>query len=1321
MQDHPTTSELELLVEGRLEEGEAARVRSHLAVCAECRDRHDQGYVDRVFADEIREAFRGGGPADGTAIEADRPSARGTFPFSGVVEGYELIEELHRGGQGIVYRALQNSTKREVAIKILPEGPYASPSARKRFEREIDIIAQFRHPNVITIFDTGETADRHLYYVMDYIPGVSIVRHAREQSLSVSQSLRLFCRVCDAVNYAHQQGVIHRDLKPSNILVGTDGVPKVLDFGLAKAEPRHSETLISIPGRIIGTLPYISPEHALGKTDQIDSRSDVYALGVILFEMLAGTHPYPTEGVLADVLRHIAETPPVPARKAWRSDVGVRSGKSREGRSMSRCPVDDELDTIVLKALSKEPNRRYQSPGEMARDVDRYLAGEPIEAKRDSAIYLVKKTFQRHRLLVTAMLSFVALVTVSAVVFWRLARAEKGARIEAVAQRDRADSAAKQAARALRGSWGSLIRARYGERNYEGVVETALRLKRRFGAEALASSGLTRQVMISTWQNNASGYWATGIARPRTILHGGRPGLVYIFTDEYLHLYDLAESAVVRRVPLPPSPGNTAPVHAGPKGSVWMGAGSVLYRFSPGDGEFNLVLDVREVGFARPDPGQVIEDSDGREEWVRSTARTLPITAVAVADDETGAALVLGDAVVCWADPDAPGPLRWWCGNKPSAKAVESLLDVSPDAKWILWKPGREEQLRLLSVDPLTSMSVVMNREIPIKAVRFDGDGARFHAVTARGMLVSPEMTACDEDRYAEAYDHRASQANRIVAASFDGDGRYFCAIGKDGELLVEPTVAGSGYSLRRRIISRPWRACRMDDEGNVLAVAEAGDLYRFDGRAFGTRLLPLTHRFIDVQPGRNEREFYAVVREVPDSTGATFARIDLGGGRPRVRTVGAQPDYVKTSSFRVDPAGRYLVGTHGRYGRITDLSTGRTVRTFLVSRYSVSVLRFSDDGRYFAYGGWNGDLVVLRTDDWSVVHGYDSAGWLYDCLIERTGPEGPCIVFCGEDTDTMTQRVESSSHRILWRTPATKGVPVRIIPSVSPGGERSYWVRNWWGDYTRLSAQDGRVVATEDRWREQSPEHETFTTDSDMVALLTHGGQVQLCLKENMRSIFDPRSVGLRGQRLAFGPDCSVLAVVGDGQIHLIETGRWRSNPLLRKNAEALLGPDLTAGVDWGDRNHGKRRPATSRASVAKTRPASRPTTHATTMEGPVDRRGAWVSTGPLSIPRAYHTATLLPDGRVLVAGGRIAAKDGGYTGLRSCELYDPITREWAATGSVTYPVPEEFPAPDAILLTDVPAEEKDTRMDFLDNHSRFYWTGRGGFWAGSQDAEQD
>ncbi len=349
---------------------------------------------------------------------------------------YSLIRELHRGGQGIVYLALQESTDRQVALKVFHHGTIEGTAELARFEREVEVLSRLKHPNVVTIHDCGRSDDE-VYLVMDYVAGRPLDTHMAQEKPTFREALGLFAKICDGVSAAHLRGVIHRDLKPSNIRIDEVGEPRILDFGLAKLEQNAPGAsfadAMTMTGQFVGSLPWASPEQAEGRSNDLDVRTDVYSLGVIFYQLLTGKFPYPVGGRMDDVVRHIATTDPAHPSTIDRT-------------------IGNDVGTILLKCLAKEPVRRYQSAGDLARDIRRYLAGEPIEAKRDSMTYVLRRYLTRYKFAATGAAAFILVLIASSAIsfaYWRNAEASRNAEQE---QRRRAESINQFVTKALRSS-----------------------------------------------------------------------------------------------------------------------------------------------------------------------------------------------------------------------------------------------------------------------------------------------------------------------------------------------------------------------------------------------------------------------------------------------------------------------------------------------------------------------------------------------------------------------------------------------------------------------------------------------------------------------------------------------------------------------------------------------------------------------------------------------------------------------------------------------------------------------------------------------------
>lgn len=326
------------------------------------------------------------------------------------LKGYDVLGRLHGGGQGVVYRAIQESTHRMVAIKLLLDGPLATERQRYRFAREVALVSRLRHPNIVTIYDSGLVRGRQ-FFVMEYVDGLPIDDYALLHGFSIDDVVRMFRLVCQAVSAAHQRGIIHRDLKPGNILVSPDGQPHILDFGLAKDlmsfEEGEAGAAVSAMGMVVGTLPYLNPEQAEGRHDEVDVRSDVYSLAVVLFELITGQFPYRTDEDRKTVLANIVSCEPKTLRKALAEHDSIANARTKA--------IGEDLQRVVAKALAKDKIDRYQAVAAFDEDLGRYLAGDAVEASAHSRFYLLRKTLRKYRVPVAVTAAFLLLLVTALV------------------------------------------------------------------------------------------------------------------------------------------------------------------------------------------------------------------------------------------------------------------------------------------------------------------------------------------------------------------------------------------------------------------------------------------------------------------------------------------------------------------------------------------------------------------------------------------------------------------------------------------------------------------------------------------------------------------------------------------------------------------------------------------------------------------------------------------------------------------------------------------------------------------------------------------
>jgi serine/threonine protein kinase len=373
------------------------------------------------------------------------PAAAGVGPAGTISGRYRLLQKIGEGGMGEVWLAEQKEpVRRRVALKLVKTG-MNSREVIARFESERQALALMDHPAIAKVLDAGSTLQGIPYFVMEYVAGMPITSYCDQHKLTMRERLELFIHVCEGVQHAHQKAIIHRDLKPSNILVTeVDGkpVPKIIDFGVAKAlnQKLTADTMYTRIGTMIGTPEYMSPEQALSSGEDIDTRTDVYSLGIVFYELLAGAPPIELRKIeFEEFLRRLREEDaPKPSTKIRTQDPATSTELARKRHTEPLALVKQmrgDLDSIALKALEKERSRRYGSPSDLAADIGRYLRNEAVLAVPPSASYRARKFASRYRAILATLFAFAVVLIVAAGVSIRQS-------VIARRQRDRADAEA---------------------------------------------------------------------------------------------------------------------------------------------------------------------------------------------------------------------------------------------------------------------------------------------------------------------------------------------------------------------------------------------------------------------------------------------------------------------------------------------------------------------------------------------------------------------------------------------------------------------------------------------------------------------------------------------------------------------------------------------------------------------------------------------------------------------------------------------------------------------------------------------------------------
>ncbi len=927
-----------------------------------------------------------------------------TLPPGTRVAGFTIGAVLGTGGMGVVYVAEQDRPRRTVALKVIRLG---RRGMLRRFEHEAEVLGRLQHPGIAQVYGAG-AADltsvggppAQPYIAMELVKGFPLDEYARRERLDVRRKLELMAEVCDAAQHAHQRSVIHRDLKPANILVDEGGRPRVLDFGVARATGADArETRQTGAGQLIGTLAYMSPEQMLGDPGEVDTRTDVYALGVILYQLLAGRLPHLLDG------KPLAE-----AARITREEEPARLG------TVDRA-LRGEVETIVAKALAKDRARRYQTAAELGQDIRRYLDGRSIAAKDDSAFYVVRKQLSRHRVLVGAgAVLLVLLIGFAAYATVQSRRNEKSAQSEARAKTEALESlkAAKDA-RALADQTSDRLKTELAT----STVERG-RLLARAGNLAAAEALLwpahlrdpsSRQTRWALWElysqqpclatvpgHSAGIIGMTFSPDDRSLYSAGADGTVRVWDRAAAQSTGVLEGTMGTPTDLAVSPDGRTVATTTTDGQVILwdtAARNVRLRFTAHFGS------ARGVAFS-PDGTRLVTGGNDKlvRLWDAATGKHLGDLAGAPKAASVTRVAWSGRWIACGAGNGDSRVLLWeGTSGEPVALSAHAggvtALAISADGR-MLASGANDREIQLWSVDERKLLGKLMAPNGAVLSLHFADDNAT---------LVSTGWWSMDLWEIATRKRQRSlSQRTSALSSAISHDGAIAVAGLSDGgaQFWDAAPSAGKvwlpGHTGRVAAAFSPvgWLAATGDGEGKVRL---------WDGR-----------------------------------DGALLATIPAHAGRVR--------------SLRFSPDGRLLAtGGEDAVARLWDLRSGTMLAS--VNRHSSisdDSLRFSPDGRLLAVIRGTGSISLMRIPDLGEETRIPSVG--SEVVSARFSPDGRTIAACSRDHVVRLWPVDENTPRMLTPTP-------EITPwslAFSPDGARLL-VGDWARETEVWDVRRGREI----------------------------------------------------------------------------------------------------------------------------------------------------------------------------------------------------------------------------------------------------------------------
>jgi eukaryotic-like serine/threonine-protein kinase len=1033
---------------------------------------------------------------------------------------YDLLELIGEGGMGLVYLAQQQEPKRKVALKIVKLG-MDTKQVVARFEAERQTLALLTHPNIAHVFDAGTTDTGRPYFVMEYVQGKSITKYCDEQKLSIEQRLELFQQICEGVHHAHQKGIIHRDLKPSNILVSVHGdraVPKIIDFGIAKAitQPLLTEkTSYTEHGQLLGTPEYMSPEQAEMATEDIDTRSDIYSLGVLLYELLAGATPFDAkrlrkggiDGIQQVICQEEPRTPSARLTSLGDKAEAIAERRRTQIITLTR-RLHRELEWIPMKAMRKDRTRRYRSASELSDDIQNYLTGMPLIAGPESNVYRARKFVHKHAGFVAsaalvALVIVIGLITSTAFSFSaeKARGQEAAARVEAEEARDKEAALRVQVEQAL---------ARAEQAEKVAKEQRKLAEEQRSLAEERAE------------QYRQSLYFNSIVLADKAYHDGNMQRLGELLEScpedlrawEWYHMNQVSgqSSMIIRR-----HSGPVYPAGFSPDGkrivSAW---GKTIKVWDAATGAEVMDLHGHEAlvmsAMFSPDGKRIVSAGNDKTIRIWDAATGTPLMTlrgheadVTACLSPDGKRIVSGCAdgtIKLWdatsgaelmtirGHDDAVGVVRF----SPDGKQIVSVsMDrtkvwdttlgtklsehngpgiFSPDGKWICMVGGSDGTVKVCDAASRTEVITLRGHKSPVFAAVFSPDGKRIatgsldRSIKLWDAVSGSELVTLQGHQSVITMVSFSPDGQRIVSCSVDGTVRVWNTSGNRNQRILH----GSHHSVFSPDSQRLVSAGRNDNTIKVTDVAtgtERMTLSGHTGRVWSVAFSPDGKRIVSGSFDKTLRVWDAV-------TGKSL--MILRGHSDRVWSVAYSPD-----------GNRIISGSYDGTVRVWDAEKGTEIKSLTGHNARIETVAFSPDGKKIASGSWDKTVKVwdAETGDERMTLVGHKAG----IAAVTFSPDGTRIISGTSDRSVKVWDVETGDeimtldeHKHWVRSVAVSPDGKRIVSSCGDTVQDS-------GDNSEMKIWD-LITGTElMTLRSTNLRSIAFSPDGHTIAIDSHNG----------------------------------------------------------------------------------------------------------------------------------------------------------------------------------------------------------------------------------------